>query len=261
MAFVFGSQATGRAHTESDWDIAVYFTPGEHMELETNRNYAGESAIRGDIGTILGIEFDLLVLNRARPALVFTVLNTGVTLTNKNRKLYLGLLLKTHYEAVDYWQFVQDFWKIRERSHSLTPEDKSMLIEHLVFLENELKDLEQFKSVSWEQFANDRHLRRNLERWVENLAMALLDIAKIILASEKRDVPQTYRETLRTFALLYMPGGEGAAETFAGFTDLRNLIAHEYLDYRFEHIRSFISTASDLLPAFLARVKELIEKE
>ena len=27
MAFLFGSQAKGRAHQGSDWDIAVYFKP------------------------------------------------------------------------------------------------------------------------------------------------------------------------------------------------------------------------------------------
>ncbi len=173
MAFLFGSQATKRSHTGSDWDIAVYFKPSLYGELEVAKEFAGVSDIWGYVERLVDANVDLLVLNRAKPSLVFSILNTGTPLGIKDRALYLHLLIKTHYEAVDFWNFVHDFWKIRERSRSLSPEDRATLIEHLVFLENEWKDFEHLKGMEWSTYANesDRSARRNMERWVENLVM------------------------------------------------------------------------------------------
>ena len=108
LAFLFGSRAEGRARESSDWDIGVYFRPTKHLELETKYNYQGEDDIRRDIPALVGTEVDIVVLNRARPSLVFDVLNSGVEIVNKDEILYLKLLSKTHYEAIDYWQFVKN---------------------------------------------------------------------------------------------------------------------------------------------------------
>src|SRR3989344_1629228 len=255
MAFLFGSQGTGRARKNSDWDIAVYFKPIIHGELEVHREFPQQSRMWEDMECLTETEVDLLVLNRAKPSLVFSVLNSGMPLAMKDRTLYLHLLVKTHYEAVDFWNFVYDFWKIRERSHSLSVEDRATLIEHLVFFENEWKDVGVFKQMDWNTYANeqDRSARRNIERWVENLVMVSLDIAKIILASESKDVPQTYKEVLRALGGLYLD--ISLADEFASFADLRNLLAHEYLDYRWEHIRTFISSAEKIYPRIIEKLK------
>ena len=255
MAFLFGSQVTGRTRKDSDWDIAVYFKPAVYGELEAHREFPQLSHIWEDVEHLTEASVDLLVLNRAKPSLVFSVLNKGTLLTIKNHTLYLQLLIKTHYEAVDFWNFVYDFWNIRERSHSLSAEDRATLIEHLVFLENEWKDLDIFKHMDWNTYTseNDRSARRNIERWVENLVMVSLDIAKIILASEGKDIPQTYKETLRALGSLYFDSS--LAEEFVSYADLRNLLAHEYLDYRWEHIRNFITSAEKMYPHLIEKLK------
>jgi predicted nucleotidyltransferase len=127
MAFLFGSQAKGLAGDSSDWDVGVYFTPREYLELEKEGNYPGESKIWADLVDILQTDVDFLVLNRARPSLVFSILNSGFPLVVKDRKLYLRLLSKASYEAVDFWDFVYDFWKIRERAKSLSPVSPNLL--------------------------------------------------------------------------------------------------------------------------------------
>lgn len=258
LAFLFGSQAQGRSRQTSDWDIAVYFESKEYAELETNGTYSKEDKVWGDVAKILKTDVDFLVLNRAKPSLVFSILNSGIPIIIKNRKLYTELLSRTHYEAVDFWNFVSDFWRIRERSSSLSPQDTSTLIEHLVFLENEFKDIDHFRDMTWKEYSEDRDKRRNLERWVENLVMASLDIAKIILASEKREVPQTYRESLRSVSELYFDSQ--FAEQFSKFTDLRNIITHEYLDLRWDRIKQFIREADRLFPQFIAKIKEVVGK-
>lgn len=96
-----------------------------------------------------------------------------------------------------------------------------------------------------------------MERWIENLVMTSLDIAKIMLASEKKDVPQTYKETFGIFCGLYFDNE--FAERFSQFAEFRNIIAHEYLDLRWNRIKNFILEAHNLYPNFIGKVKELAE--
>ena len=62
----------------------------------------------------------------ASPSLLFSVLNSGINICMKDRKLYINLLIKTHYEAVDWWNFTKEFYEIAERAKSISEEDKSV---------------------------------------------------------------------------------------------------------------------------------------
>jgi len=258
LAYVFGSKSRGTSRSFSDWDIAAYFKPYQYGELETKREYPEEHIIWGDLESILKTnEVDFLVLNRARPSLVFSILNLGTPLVLKDRKLYMDLLIKTHYEAVDWWNFTREFYEIAERTKSISEEDKSILRVHTRFLENEYVDLQKFENLTKQEYIQDNDKRRNVERWAENLVMSAIDISKIILASEKKEIPQTYRETLFCFAVRFLD--EDSAQRFSRFVELRNILAHEYLDIKWEKIVKFIKDASRLYPLFIEKAKEFIK--
>lgn len=89
--------------------------------------------------------------------------------------------------------------------------------------------------------------------------MSALDIAKIILASDKRIIPQGYKDTLKVFAGLYLNVDESLAEKFSTFAELRNIITYEYLDLRWNKIKKFISEAEKLYPEFIKKVKKFLE--
>ena len=128
LAFVFGSISKGNQRLFSDWDIAGYFKPYQYCELETDREYPEEHEIWGDLENILeSNKVVFLVLNRASPSLLFSVLNSGINICMKDRKLYINLLIKTHYEAVDWWNYTKEFYEIAERTKSISEEDKSVL--------------------------------------------------------------------------------------------------------------------------------------
>ncbi len=256
LAFIFGSRAKGLSRPSSDWDIAVYCVPRQWGELETRQSYPGESEIRADVERMISTDIDLVVLNRARPSLVFSVLNSGIALANKDMRLYLTLLSRTHYDAVDYWQFVQEYRELYERAQSLTPEARALLLEHLTFLENELSDAEKFSKVTYKEYQENRDLRRNLERWIENCVMGAHDLAKIILASEKKDIPQTYKDMLREFGVLFV--SDTFAQEFSEYASLRNILAHEYLDLRWERIEAFSRNAMTFFPQFVSAVKKYL---
>ena len=259
LAFIFGSKSKETQRFFSDWDIAVYLKPYKYGELETKEEYPGEHEIWGEIEKILeSDEVDFLVLNRARPSLVFSVLNSGIPLTVKDRKLYLKLLIRTHYEAVDYWNFTKEFFEIAERSKSISEEDKSILRGHIRFLENEFGDFKKFETLSIQEYIHDSDKRRNVERWVENLVMSAIDIAKITLASEKKEIPQTYRETLLHFCLSFID--EDSAKRFSQFAEMRNILVHECLEIKWEKIKKFIEDSIKLYPIFIEKAKKIIEQ-
>lgn len=66
------------------------------------------------------------------------------------------------------------------------------------------------------------------------------DIAKIILASEKKKMPKTYQEALYIFAV-YIGLAQKDATAFSAFANLRNILTREYLDILYEQIQDFIA--------------------
>ena len=257
LAFLFGSRAIEYERETSDWDIAVYFKPEEYLEIETESQYPGENRIWSDLVDLLKTDdVDFIVLNRARAPLVYNALRVGTPLVIKDRRLYLDLLCKVSYEAVEWWDFVSDFWKISQKAKSLPPEERARVLEYLRFLENEFSEVEQIKSFTWQDYIQDSFKRKIIERWVENLVMSALDIAKVILASEKREIPQTYKDTLKIFGALYVDLGFG--EKFSEFASLRNILVHEYLDIKWRRINNFVNQAEKLYPIFIQKTKEIV---
>jgi predicted nucleotidyltransferase len=114
MAFVFGSEASRSAGSESDLDIAVYFRPtrGE-IEWESQTQYPEEDRIWLDIEKLAGKDVDLLILNRAASTIADTVLREGKPLFIRDEKIYLDFLLRVSLEAEDYRDFVEDFYKMK----------------------------------------------------------------------------------------------------------------------------------------------------
>ena len=114
----------------------------------------------------------------------------------------------------------------------------------------------KFQALTWDTYQKDRDARRNIERFIENVVMSILDIAKTVLASEKKDVPQTYRDTLRDFSTHLLNGAH--ADGLADFADLRNIIAHEYLDFRWKRIQAFTEKAGLVFPDVVKKLKEYL---
>ena len=246
MAFLFGSRAKGQETSESDADIAVYFKPKSgQLEWEDETEYENENKIWSDIEKILGINTDFIVLNRAPATLADSIIREGEPIIIKNKKLYFDFFFRVTSTASDFRDFVKDFWEIKERSQSLSPQDRERLTRTVDFLKDEIKDKDSFKNLDQKTYERNHDLRRNVERWAENIVNASIDIAKILLASSKAKIPQTYKEVIQKLPLALDFDGSVAASV-AEFTKLRNILAHEYLDLRFNEIKKFIETMEHL---------------
>ncbi|MFH1392727.1 MAG: HepT-like ribonuclease domain-containing protein [bacterium] len=258
MAFLFGSQSTGRERVISDWDIGIYLKP-KHKELEweSEQEYAQKNQIWSDIEKIAKTEVDLVVLNSAPCTLVFDILRKGKLLALKNRSIYLSLLARASYEAIDFRNFIRDFYAIKQRSASLSEADKTNILKILDFLETEMKDFAKFKKVSWQDYLKSRDVKRNIERWIENIVNASLDIAKILLASENQEIPDTYREILEKLGIINSFDLKNTKK-LAQWARLRNVLAHQYLDLRWKRVQKFTAEAQKDFEYLAEKVREKI---
>lgn len=243
MAFIFGSQVKNQQTQDSDFDLALYFKPQTRfLEWEETRIYPLEDQIWTNVEKIIEIKTDLVVLNRAPATLAYSIIQEGKPILIRDRTIYLDFFLIISQVAEDFRGFIRDFYRIKERSFSIAPVDEARLIRLIDFLESELKDYPNFKNINSIQYETDSTLRRNVERWVENIVNAGIDMAKILLASEKRKIPQTYQLALQELSFLKNFSPE-VAERLSRFTKLKNILAHDYMDVRLQQILEFIQNA------------------
>jgi len=116
FAFLFGSWSKEQAGIESDMDIAVYFKPRANiLELQdTEAYYETENRLWREIEKIVETEVDLIVLNRA-PATVADSALRGIPLVIKNRNIYINFLLRVTSEAIDFREWVDMYWRLKEK--------------------------------------------------------------------------------------------------------------------------------------------------
>lgn len=254
MAFVFGSFAKGQQMLESDFDVGVYFNPKCLPEDEQKR-FELEDEIWLDVSKIVEEEVDLTPLNEAPASLISSVIKTGIPLVIKDKRLYWDIYLTKSLESEDFLEFVEDYFEISKKAKSLAPEQREKLLLRLQFLNRELREVEDFKKLTLEEYENNIIQRRNIERWAETIINAIIDVSKIILASEQELMPRSYEYALRDIAILTGLNRE-EAEKFAKFAALRNILAHEYLEVLYKRIQNFIKE----FPSLYQKISEFLEK-
>jgi len=139
----------------------------------------------------------------------------------------------------------------------LLPEDKERLIRYVDFMESELSDFSKFSNIDWKVYSEDKDVRRNLERWIENLVNCSIDIAKVILVVEERRIPQTYKEILKELGAT-QHFDEEFGENISQWAVLRNILAHEYLDVRWNSIKKFIQSAEPVYKRLITKIKSFL---
>lgn len=129
------------------------------------------------------------------------------------------------------------------------------LVKHISFLEEELKDHTQFEKFTRDDYLKDRDKRRNIERWIENIINSTVDISRVILSIEEKPIPDTYREIVSMISTV--EGLEGLdADKLAKWVKFRNIIAHEYLDIKWNSISKFIAEVDAIYSDFISIIKE-----
>ncbi len=255
LAVLFGSRAEDRYRRTSDYDIGIFLT--EELSKKEKRDFRDK--IWTELEIKLNKDLDLILLNEAPPLFLNRILSTGKIILIRNRNLYLDLLINSTREAEDLCKFCQEYYQIFERSSSLNPIDKVRIERILIFLDREMKDINKFKNLKIEDYKKNSSLRRDVERFVENLINSILDIFKIILASQKFCMPETYREVVIKMKEVEGFDTNNLLEKFANWVKLRNILAHEYMNIKFEEIKEFLEEGFPLLEKIILKVKAFIK--
>ena len=139
-------------------------------------------------------------------------------------------------------------------------EDRSKFIPHIQYLEKELSFSEVYeREIDWKVYQTQRSKRLEVERWVECLINATLDISKRLLTIREEEIPESSREVLFQIASRIY-NREEEAETFSELAKIRNTLAHRYLDIKWQDIKRFFQIVFKLYPAFLDYIKKELEK-
>jgi uncharacterized protein YutE (UPF0331/DUF86 family) len=135
-------------------------------------------------------------------------------------------------------------------------EGKEKVLPRLYFLESELSFQPVYsREIDWKVYQSNRGKRLEIERWVENIINATIDICKMFLVGKKEEIPEATREILFKIAcLIYQK--ETEAELFSELAKIRNTLAHHYLDIKWEDIKRFIDLVPTLYPLFLGYIKK-----
>lgn len=139
----------------------------------------------------------------------------------------------------------------------LKKDQKADIARRMDFIQVQLGDLNRLSSINWETYQRDRDAQRNIERLAENIANAIIDISKIILAGDEIGMPNSYREIIIKLGDIGVVGKKLAMQV-AEFAALRNILAHEYLDIRWDKIKSFISDAPIIIPKFTSAISKKV---
>jgi uncharacterized protein YutE (UPF0331/DUF86 family) len=139
----------------------------------------------------------------------------------------------------------------------LKPEQEQSVATRLSFIETELNDLISFEAMDWPAYSKDRDKRRNLERLIENLANACIDIGKIILSGEEVEMPDNYRDVIiKLGELKIIP--DKVAQNLSDLVITRNILAHQYLDLKWDKIKLFLQTGHETVSSFARKAQELL---
>ena len=271
FSLLFGSALTGRRTVESDVDIAVYFydpaPPGEGppssgppgqddgeasappdevqpLEIEEDLTFPQEDEVWAALDRIVQSEVDLVVLNRAPATVGSAAAEEGELLSLRDQDLFTRYRLAAFRLAVEFREFQRDFIAIRRRSRSLSPRDEARLERIAEYVRDELEDASLYREATHHRYREDAHFRLGLERWIENLVNASIDIAKIVVASQRLPATQTYRESLQS--LQSVEEFSTLAEPLSRNTKIRNALAHEYLDIRYREVARVAAEAEEL---------------
>lgn len=136
-------------------------------------------------------------------------------------------------------------------------EQKESIATRLAFIETELSDLEKLKQTSWLTYQNSREIRRNIERICENLANACIDIGKIILAGESIEMPESYRDVIRKLGAAEIIS-QKLAEDLSDLVIIRNILAHQYLDLKWDKIKIFLEKGPQVIEEFAKTAQKII---
>jgi uncharacterized protein YutE (UPF0331/DUF86 family) len=115
---------------------------------------------------------------------------------------------------------------------------KGMVRESIQYISEEMREFDrEYSDKTLKDYQNDKKLQKLMDRTVENVLTALIEVCGTILTEEGIGVG-SYTEAVRKSAELFgFP--EDGQESLAQLAIQRNRLAHRYLNFRWQAISLF----------------------
>ena len=129
---------------------------------------------------------------------------------------------------------------------------RGRIVDSIRYLSEEMKEFQSdYADRSWQDYQKDKKLQKLIDRTVENILTALIEVCGAFLTDQGIAV-ESYGDALRK-AGGFLGLTEQEQNDLAGLALQRNRLAHRYLNFRWQTIRAFsdkrelISRVADLL--------------
>ena len=110
--------------------------------------------------------------------------------------------------------------------------------ESLQFISQEMIEFdEEYAASSWNDYTQDRKLQKLMDRTVENILTALIEVSGSILTEEGIAI-ESYTDALKRCAELFGLDEE-EQDNIAKLAIQRNRLAHRYLNFRWQAIQMY----------------------
>ena len=136
---------------------------------------------------------------------------------------------------------------------------KGRIIETLNFILEEIKEFEtDYENRTWEEYQNDKKLQKLIDRTVENVLTAFIELCGTIITQEGISA-ENYADAVKKCSKLFNFDKKEQDE-LSKLAVQRNRLAHRYMDFRWHAVKTFIEQKQEILK-LLSRILKSEEKK
>ncbi len=264
LAYLFGSQAAGLTHAESDVDVAVLL----NESLTADERFAARLTLIGELSRIFRTDnVDVVILNDAPPLLAYEVLRGGVLLYSADERVRVEFQVHTlrSYEDTEPLRCILaealadrikagTFGKPvltknlpatrRERSalhshwerpsvRSLRKEQRSMalnndtILERLQLLEGYVQQLQGYRQRTLSEVRGDVGLGWAIEHGLQLSIQCVIDVCHYLVAGLALGAPATSQDAIELLRDAGAFPGD-FAQSLVQMVRFRNILVHVY---------------------------------
>ena len=105
--------------------------------------------------------------------------------------------------------------------------DRTLILRKLSMLEEYLKQIAEYRSITTEQYANDWKSQRIIERTLQMMVETCIDIAGHIISDMKYRIPTSYADSFSVLAENRIVDNN-LSQSLVKMAKFRNVVVHDY---------------------------------
>jgi uncharacterized protein YutE (UPF0331/DUF86 family) len=136
---------------------------------------------------------------------------------------------------------------------------KGRILDSIRFITEEMHEFqEEYKGKTWREYQEDRKLQKLMDRTVENILTALIEVSGTFL-TEKGIAVESYGDALKKSGEVLGFSGSEQEDLFK-LALQRNRLTHRYLNFRWQAIKAY-EEKKDLIIRMITILLEREEKQ